>query len=339
MDFFCCLGLLLFEPDILFFFLSVLILENGSFMVLQQLSFEDYLNEKAALVEHFLHDTIFSQKSTLSLQWPERLKKAMEHGVMGGGKRLRPFLTLETAQLLKGREDNALQAGAALELIHCYSLIHDDLPAMDDDELRRGQPTVHRAYDEATAILAGDALLTLAFELLASEKTHPDPSIRVNCILALSKAAGASGMVGGQMLDLAAEGRFDTARPSLPEIRNLQAMKTGALICAAVELGALISQASHEQKNALLQFAQALGAAFQIADDILDRESTTEEMGKKTGKDQEKGKGTLVDILGLDAAREECTHLQNKAFKALEFFGKDADILRSAFIFAVKRKI
>jgi farnesyl diphosphate synthase len=269
---------------------------------------------------------------------PERLAAAMRHAALGGGKRLRPFLLIETARLLGCRDKGPLTAGCALELLHCYSLVHDDLPAMDDDDLRRGRPTVHKAYDEATAILAGDALLTLAFELMAS--VEADAEIRIELVASLSRAAGASGMVGGQMLDLSAEGRFGRGKPPLAErhIRRLQAMKTGALIAFAVEAGAILGRASTRQRTSLRDYGQALGAAFQIGDDILDVEATSATLGKATGKDAARGKATLVAALGLERAKLERDALANRAVEALSAFDARADLLRAAARFTIERR-
>jgi farnesyl diphosphate synthase len=203
---------------------------------------------------------------------------AMRHGVLNGGKRLRPFLTVETARMLGRDGAGSLRAGAAVELLHCYSLVHDDLPSMDDDDLRRGQPTVHKAYDEATAILVGDALQTLAFEVVADPATDPDASVRADLVLGLARASGMGGMVGGQMLDLAAEGRYGEARLSEAEIRTLQAMKTGAILRFSVEAGAIVGRADPAARADLVAYGKALGAAFQVADDILDREASAEAM-------------------------------------------------------------
>lgn len=272
---------------------------------------------------------------------PERLLAAMRHGALGGGKRLRPFLTVETARLFGAAPEAALRAGAAVELVHCYSLVHDDLPAMDDDDTRRGRPTVHKAYDEASAILAGDTLLTYAFEVMADPATHPSGDIRAALVLALARASGLGGMAGGQMLDLAAEGRFAggvAEALSEAEIRRLQAMKTGALLAASVEIGAILGGASAEQRAALANYGRALGAAFQVADDILDVEASPEQLGKATAKDQDKGKGTLVQALGLDAAKRERDGLSAAAVAALAGFGPEADVLRAAARFAAERK-
>ncbi|MFG1306291.1 farnesyl diphosphate synthase [Xanthobacter autotrophicus] len=272
---------------------------------------------------------------------PERLMAAMRHGALGGGKRLRPFLVIESAALFGIPAEQAVTAATAIECIHCYSLVHDDLPAMDDDDLRRGRPTVHRAYDEATAILAGDGLLTLAFDLLAGEDAHPDAAVRIALVRALARAAGIGGMVGGQMLDLTAEGRFSGGTPlALAEdaIRDLQAMKTGALLAVSVEAGALLGGATADERAALLAYGRALGAAFQIADDILDVEGTAEEVGKKVGKDAAAGKATLVSRLGLPAARTLLDRLVADAAAALAPFGARGAVLAEAALFVANRR-
>ncbi|MCG5235287.1 polyprenyl synthetase family protein [Xanthobacter oligotrophicus] len=271
---------------------------------------------------------------------PERLMAAMRHGALGGGKRLRPFLVIESAALFGIPAAQAVTAATAIECIHCYSLVHDDLPAMDDDDLRRGRPTVHRAYDEATAILAGDGLLTLAFDLLAGEDAHPDAAVRIALVRVLARAAGIGGMVGGQMLDLAAEGRFSDGALTLAEdaIRDLQAMKTGALLAVSVEAGALLGGATVAEREALLAYGLALGAAFQIADDILDVEGTAEEVGKKVGKDAAAGKATLVSRLGLPAARTLLDRLVADASAALAPFGARGAVLAEAALFVANRR-
>ncbi|WP_448950183.1 polyprenyl synthetase family protein [Labrys neptuniae] len=270
---------------------------------------------------------------------PARLMSAMRYAVLGGGKRLRPFLVVETARLLKGDSGTALRAGAAIELVHVYSLAHDDLPAMDDDDLRRGKPTLHLAYDEATAILVGDALQTLAFETLADAATGADATIRAELVRLLAKAAGAAGMAGGQMLDLEAEGRFGAASAlSAQAIAHLQAMKTGAMLSCAVEMGAVIGHADAPSYQTLLSYGRALGAAFQIADDILDIEASSEELGKATAKDAARGKATLVGLWGVDKARVELERLTAEALAALDSFGPEADILRAAARFTADRR-
>ena len=270
---------------------------------------------------------------------PTRLLSAMRYAALGGGKRLRPFLVVETARLLGGDQTTALRAGAAIELVHVYSLAHDDLPAMDDDELRRGKPTLHLAYDEATAILAGDALQTLAFETLADAATGTDAAMRAELVRLLAKAAGGAGMAGGQMLDLAAEGRFEgTSELSSQAIVQLQAMKTGAILSCAVEMGAVIGRADAPTYQTLLSYGRALGAAFQIADDILDIEASSAELGKATGKDAGRGKATLVGLWGLEKARAELERLTGDALAALSGFGAEADVLRAAARFTADRR-
>lgn len=270
---------------------------------------------------------------------PPRLMAAMRHAALGGGKRLRPFLTIEAARLCGFDAEGGARAGAAIELLHCYSLVHDDLPSMDDDDLRRGKPTVHRAFDEATAILAGDALQTLAFEVMADPATHPDGAVRAELVLGLARAAGLGGMVGGQMLDLSAEGRHGAVALSEADIRTLQAMKTGAILAFSVEAGAIVARAGAAERERLAAYGRLLGAAFQIADDILDREATAEALGKAVGKDRERGKGTLVDALGLDGARAECDRLVAAAMDALAPFGPAGDTLRDAVRFTVSRGV
>jgi farnesyl diphosphate synthase len=265
--------------------------------------------------------------------------EAMRHAVLGGGKRLRPFLAIETARMLAGSETGALAAGSAIELMHCYSLVHDDMPAMDDDDMRRGKPTVHKAYDEATAILVGDALQTLAFEILADAAWQPDPAIRADLVLGLAKASGLGGMVGGQLLDLGAEGRFGPVSLGVDDTLQMQAMKTGAILAFSVEAGAIVGGATPDQRKALLRYGHALGQAFQIADDILDREASSEAMGKATGKDKDAGKATLVDRLGLDGARAECDRLVGVCEEAVAAWGDKAETLRQAARFTVARKV
>jgi farnesyl diphosphate synthase len=301
-------------------------------------AFTDRLRAVAGQVETTLVELLSDEARQNEIARPGRLMAAMRHGVLNGGKRLRPFLTVETARMLGRDGAGSLRAGAAVELLHCYSLVHDDLPSMDDDDLRRGQPTVHKAYDEATAILVGDALQTLAFEVVADPATDPDASVRADLVLGLARASGMGGMVGGQMLDLAAEGRYGEARLSEAEIRTLQAMKTGAILRFSVEAGAIVGRADPAARADLVAYGKALGAAFQVADDILDREASAEAMGKRTGKDLEKGKGTLVDALGMDGARRECARLVEACEAALDRFGPRADLLREAARFTVERK-
>ncbi len=253
---------------------------------------------------------------------PARLLAAMRYASLGGGKRLRPFLVLESARLFGVAGASALRTACALEMIHCYSLVHDDLPAMDDDDLRRGRPTAHKAFDEATAILAGDGLLTYAFDVIADPATHADAGVRARLVLALARAAGLGGMVGGQALDLEAE----TAGTPLgqQEILTLQAMKTGALLRFAVDAGTILGAATKAQAAALSRYGAALGAAFQIADDILDAEGDTAALGKRAGKDAERGKATLIGLLGLEAARARRDALVEEAIAALADTGLGA---------------
>jgi farnesyl diphosphate synthase len=259
-----------------------------------------------------------------------RLIEAMRYAALGPGKRLRPFLVAESAALFDVPRVLALTVGAALECVHCYSLVHDDLPAMDDDDLRRGRPTAHRAFDEATAILAGDSLLTVAFEILAGLEAAPD--IRIRLVSELAKASGMAGMVGGQMLDIAAETRVIS---DVSEIMLIQNLKTGALFRFACEAGAILSSANPAP---LRQYADHIGLAFQIADDILDIESSPETLGKATQKDSGKGKATFVDLMGLDGARRKAEALANDAIDSLSPYGAKADTLRDAARFMVVRR-
>ena len=301
------------------------------------LPFPQRLAAVAGEVEGLLESLLGDAAGPGEIARPARLLQAMRHGALGGGKRLRPFLAVETARLLGRAGLGALRAGTGVELLHCYSLVQDDLPAMDDDDLRRGRPTVHRAFDEATAILAGDALQTLAFEVMADPATDLDPGVRADLVLGLARAAGLGGMAGGQMLDLAAEGRYGAAPLDEAAIRTLQAMKTGAILAFAVEAGAIVGRADAGARAALLAFGRHLGAAFQIADDILDREATTEQLGKAAGKDAAAGKGTLVDALGLEGAKREAGRLLEATLAALDGFGPAADGLREAARFTVTR--
>jgi farnesyl diphosphate synthase len=267
---------------------------------------------------------------------PPRLVEAMRHAALGEAKRLRPFLVLECAGLFGVSEQSALPAAAALECVHCYSLVHDDLPAMDNDDMRRGKPTVHKAFDEWTAILAGDALLTIAFALLAAPHAHADAAVRAELVAGLAEAAGAGGMVGGQCLDLEADKLNTPARPQPAHVERLQTMKTGALIRFACEAGAILGRAGPEQRRALALFGERLGAAFQIADDLLDREGDAAAMGKAARKDA--GKATLVAVLGPSAARARLAVLEAEALAALAVFGPSADSLREAAAFVVRRE-
>lgn len=262
-----------------------------------------------------------------------RLYEAMRHAAIGGGKRLRPLLVCGSARLFAVDPECALRAGLAVEAIHVYSLVHDDLPAMDDDDMRRGRPTVHRAYDEATAILVGDGLQALAFEIAASEATHPDPFVRSELVAGLAAAAGPAGMVGGQAMDMAAPG----ADHDLPAISRLQQLKTGALIAFSVEAGAILGRIPPEGRTRLRAYAHDLGLAFQIADDLLDAEGDPVAMGKAAGKDDAAGKATFVGLLGADRARAQARLLSQQAIDHLGNFGREADLLRAIAAYAVDR--
>jgi farnesyl diphosphate synthase len=271
---------------------------------------------------------------------PPRLLDAMRYAALGAGKRFRPFLVVETANLFAVPRAQAMMAGAALECVHCYSLAHDDLPAMDDDALRRGKPTVHKAFDEASAILAGDALLTIAFDILSRPETHPDPAVRAELVLLLARAAGLGGMAGGQMLDLAAEGRF-TDTPHVFDadgVRALQAMKTGALIRFACLAGAVLGGAEQKERAALERFGAAIGEAFQIADDLLDLTGDAATVGKSTQKDAAAGKATLVAVHGAAKARDLLAERVRDAADALAVFGSEAAVLVAAAQFVADRK-
>ena len=261
-----------------------------------------------------------------------RLRQATRYAVLGQGKRLRPFLVMQSAWLFDVPEDQALRVGAALEALHCYSLVHDDLPAMDNDDLRRGQPTTHRKFGEATAILVGDGLLTLAFEILASPATHPDAEIRVALVAALAVAAGGEGMVGGQMLDIQAESE---GFADYDAIAFMQARKTGTLFRFACEAGAILARAD---ATALRQYADHIGLAFQIADDVLDVESSSADLGKATQKDSGKGKATFVDLLGLQGAKNEAARLVASAIEALKPYGGKSRMLAATAEFVVSRR-
>lgn len=266
-----------------------------------------------------------------------RVREAMAYGTLNGGKRLRPFLVLTSADLFGVPRARSLRAASALEYVHCYSLVHDDLPAMDDDDLRRGKPTTHIKFDEATAILAGDGLLTLAFEVLAGPETHDVAQVRTELVLSLARAAGMEGMVGGQMFDLQAEA-LQTGVLDLEAITRLQSMKTGALFRFACEAGAILGQAPGTARRALRNYARDMGLAFQIADDLLDEEGTEEQVGKKVGKDAAAGKATFVSILGTEGARQKAREISVRAVKHLDLFGEKADLLAQVARFVVDRR-
>ncbi|MEE2654813.1 MAG: farnesyl diphosphate synthase [Pseudomonadota bacterium] len=293
------------------------------------LALTEAMAEWANVVEKFLNNILSPKESH-----QEQLLGAMRYASLEGGKRLRPFLTLESAKLFKAPEKYALRVGTAIELIHCYSLIHDDLPAMDDDDLRRGRPSCHVAFDEATAILAGDALQVLAFEILCDPETHPDANIRVELIKGLAVASGGLGMVGGQMIDLVSE----NSDVDLKTITKMQTLKTGALISFSCEAGAILGKASNEEKEVLLKYAQDIGLAFQIADDLLDVLGTKEVTGKSTNKDGAAGKATFVSLLGVSEAQKRAESLTGQAIRRLDMFGDKAAHLKAIADFVVKRR-
>ncbi len=287
------------------------------------------LAETAQLVEAQL-DALLPVPDTAEA----RLVEAMRYAVLNGGKRMRAFLVMETARLFSVNRTCAARVAASLEMLHAYSLVHDDLPAMDDDDLRRGQPSCHRKFDEATAILAGDALQTRAFEVLADEDTHADAEARIELVLALAQAAGMRGMVGGQMIDMESEGK----ELSAPEITRLQALKTGRLIQYAAEAGAILGRAPVTQRHAIIAYGRDLGAAFQIYDDVLDETASAAELGKTAGKDAAAGKATMVRVLGLERARDQAMRLAEQAAAHLDGFGDRAALLQALARFTVTRK-
>jgi len=301
--------------------------------------FQARLDAVAADTEALLDRLLAAAPADGELSRPARLIGAMRYAALGGGKRFRPFLVVESAGLFEVPRPNALMAGAALECVHCYSLVHDDLPAMDDDALRRGQPTAHRKFDEATAILAGDGLLTFAFDILSRRETHADAAVRVELVGALARAAGIGGMAGGQMLDLAAEGRFDAQKLGEGDVRLLQAMKTGALLRFACEAGGILAQATPAQRAALERYGAAVGEAFQIADDLLDIEGDAALIGKSTGKDAAAGKATMVGVLGVAGAKARLRDLVAAAEAALTPFGAAATMLIEGARFVAERHV
>jgi farnesyl diphosphate synthase len=286
------------------------------------------LKRTAQAVERTL-DKVLPQPEGLHARIPE----AMRYAIFAGGKRLRPFLTLASSGLFGVPKERALRVAAAIEALHTYSLVHDDLPCMDDDDLRRGRPTTHKQFDEATAVLAGDALLTLAFGILADPATHPSGEVRAQLVAKLAQAGGADGMIGGQMIDiLAPERDYGEA-----DVILLQALKTGALFEFACEAGAILAERGEDDRKRLRDFSRGFGLAFQIADDLIDVLGTAEEAGKAVGKDQEQGKATLVSLLGIDKAREMAARLGREAVDALSPYGQAADDLRALPFFLLDR--
>ena len=298
--------------------------------------FTKRLDKTAEDTENLLSNLLSDKVLPDEITRPRRLVEAIRYSSLGGGKRLRPFLVVESAAVFAVAREAALLAGAALECIHCYSLIHDDLPAMDNSDLRRGRPTLHKAYDDATAILAGDALLTIAFDIITRDEIHREPAVRLALTRALARASGVGGMAGGQMLDLAGEGRFGDRE--VVDVARLQQMKTGALLRFGCIAGAILGQASQKEYLALDDFGRALGEAFQIADDLLDVEGDAAKLGKQTGQDAVLGKTTFVTQLGIDGARQRLRDLLARADSALSIFGAKADVLRAAARFVAERK-
>ena len=278
-------------------------------------------------------DDFFSRLLVSPEDSRDRLYAAMRHAAIGGGKRLRPLLTLAAARLFGIDEEQALRAAAAIEAIHVYSLIHDDLPSMDDDDLRRGKPTVHKDVDEATAILAGDSLHALAFEILAHEATHKDPHVRSDLVLELSRASGPGGMAGGQMMDLLAEGQS----LDLAAVTRLQQLKTGALIEYAVEAPCIITRLARDARTPYRGYARNIGLAFQITDDLIDHSGDEAAAGKRTGKDAKKGKATFVSLLGPERAAQQARVLVEQGIDHLSDHGEEADMLRAIARFAIER--
>jgi len=290
---------------------------------------DEALEASATLMDDVLADVLPEPSG------PEaRVHEAMRYAALGGGKRLRPFLAMQSGRLFGIKPALMHRVAAAVECVHVYSLVHDDLPAMDDDDLRRGKPTTHKQYDDATAILAGDALLTLAFEILADEETHEDPYVRAKLVTRLARAAGAHGMVAGQMIDIAVEGQST----DIGTVTRLQRLKTGELIAFACEAGAIMGKASKDARLALEGYAHDLGLAFQMIDDLLDVEGDENAAGKALRKDEARGKATFVGILGAERARAQAELLAAQAARHLDLFDEKADLLRALADYVVTRK-
>lgn len=305
------------------------------------MEFSQRLSHLRTLVEDHLQkrlDEAFAHSAPSHQPDSGRLAAAMRDASLNGGKRLRPILVLECASLFDVSHENALNAAAAVEFVHCYSLVHDDLPCMDNDEMRRGQPTIWKAYDEWTAVLAGDGLLTLAFETLADANTHPEPHVRLALTTTLARASGASGMVQGQALDLGAEKRNSATAMTVDNILHLQSLKTGALIQAACEMGGHLGEASQDELASLKAYGDAIGLAFQIRDDLLDAEGDADVVGKATGKDASAGKATLVGLLGRDQALKTLTETLEKAQASIARYGNKAASLSDIARFVADRQ-
>src|SRR3569832_1580509 len=300
------------------------------------LDFAKRLDKTAEETEALLGKLLTDKLETDEIARPKRLMDAMRYSTLGGGKRLRPFLVVESAAVFGVPRSAALLAGSALECIHCYSLIHDDLPAMDNSDLRRGRPTLHKKTDDATAILAGDGLQTQAFDIVTRDEIHKDAYVRLLLTRALARASGIGGRVGGQILDLAGEGRFGDREPV--DVARLQQMKTGALLRYDCNAGANLGQSSQKEYQALDDYGRALGEAFQIADDLLDVEGDAAALGKQTGQDAALGKTTFVTQLGIDGAKQRVGDLLARADQALSIFGSRGDVLRAAARIVAERK-
>ncbi|MDO1585169.1 polyprenyl synthetase family protein [Rhizobium oryzicola] len=302
-------------------------------MTAQPATFEAVLIANARRVEAMMDDILSSGPASGEIARPQTLLNAMRHGALNGGKRLRPFLVVQSAELFGAGGEAALRVGCALECLHSYSLVHDDLPAMDDDDLRRGKPTVHIAFDEATAILAGDSLLTLAFDIIAAPETNLPDAAKTQLVLELARASGVGGMAGGQALDLQAEKQA----PDEAGIVLLQSMKTGALLRFACEAGAIIAGTPVQDRHRMRSFGEVIGRAFQLADDLLDLTSDAATLGKAAGKDAARGKGTLVALHGQAWAESELDRLVEQAVALLEPYGEKASILVDAARFVANR--
>jgi farnesyl diphosphate synthase len=294
-----------------------------------EISFSDALTQAAQLT-----DVAIAQLLAVPPGLEARVYEAMRYSALGGGKRMRPFLVLASGRLFGVAQRCALQVAAAVEMVHAYSMVHDDLPAMDNSDLRHGRPTCHKQFDDATAVLAGDGLLTAAFEVLADSDTHGDPAVRCELVATLAAAAGAAGMVGGQMIDLIAERQT----LDIGAITRLQRMKTGALIAFSCEAGAILAKAPTELRTALRGYAHDLGLAYQIADDLLDVEGSAAEIGKPVGADAAAGKATFVSILGVARARAQAELLVRQAVAHLDLFEQRAELLREAARFVIARR-
>ncbi len=304
--------------------------------MMSQSALAQRIQRVAVQTEDMLTSLLQDGPAGAEIMRPPLLMEAMRYTALGGGKRFRPFLLVETARLFGARGRGPLRAGAAIEMIHCYSLVHDDLPAMDNDDLRRGKPTLHKVHDDAMGVLAGDGLLTLAFDVLADRRTAASAQQRIELVRLLAQGAGIGGMVGGQLLDLAAEGRYPAAKTGLSpsdSILRIQSMKTGALIVAACAMGAVLGGATARQAAAVRSYARSLGLAFQIKDDLLDVEGDAAAVGKATGKDSAAGKGTFISLRGVAGARAYLVEVMDTAGRALEPFGKRAAALAALLVY------